>query len=230
MSNHRAKALFVFAPAHLLRHCQPKRRVTTCTQTPLDSPGLAVERVVLPRLRELAATTRRGREAGMNERLEVESCVRQLEDVSQPPPLLSPRNSLLDGVWHLIFLISSSARRNSDLQSRTIRASDDDTSAQYVTQTIDVAALRAENTASFSILGFLPIQVRVDANVSPLPDNETLEVLFQNAYFKVGPLPTISLPIRFFGSRGTLRTTYLTQNCRIGRGDKGSLFVLVRNP
>ncbi len=222
-----ASSAFVTAP--LWPYKRPLRRRGTVCTLPTDVGGTGVETAVLPRIRALSAATRRGRRATALQATEAEGYAAQLEAVAQPPPLLEPQAALLNGVWTLIYLKSGARRKDSDLQSSTIRAADEEDDRRNVTQTLDLPALRAENAAEFPWLLGIRVRVRVDARLTPLEDNATVEVRFRNVFFKVGPLPELWFPLWIFRPKGTLKTTYLSQECRVGRGDKGSLFILVRN-
>lgn len=59
-----------------------------------------------------------------------------------------------------------------------------------------------------------------------------LAVAFQRVSFTLGSLPSLTLPLDWVndgkGPEGWLDTTYLDEDLRLGRGDKGSTFVTVR--
>lgn len=230
MHQMRSGGAFVAAPIWPTSRTVRRVRAPVCT-LPTNVSGSPVENTVLPRILELSTATRRGRNATKLQATEAEGYAEQLESVSQPPALLEPQVKQLNGLWNLIYLKSGAKRKNtSDLQSSTIRAADEaeEKDTQKVTQTIDIPNLRAENTAEFPWLFGIRMRVRVDAKLTPLEDNATVEVRFRNVYFKIGFLPELWFPLWIFRPKGTLKTTYLSKQCRIGRGDKGSLFILTR--
>ena len=224
----RSGGAFISAPLWSSNRTGKRFRAPVCT-LPTNVGSSSVEDAVLPRIRELSSVTRRGRRASTLQATEAEGYAEQLESVTQPAPLLEPQAQLLNGVWNLIYLKSGSKRKDSDLQSSTIRAADEEEDTQNVTQTLDITKLRAENAAEFPGLFGVRTRVRVDANLTPLDDNATVEVRFRNVFLKYGVLPELWFPIWIFRPKGTLKTTYLSKECRIGRGDKGSLFILVRD-
>ena len=95
-----------------------------------------------------------------------------------------------------------------------------------IKQYIDLDKGCATNKATFKKLG-IPFSVRVTARISAR-DESTAELQFNMAYFKIWFLPEIPVPIGIFKPRGTLKTTYLSNKCRVGRGDKGGIFVLMK--
>jgi hypothetical protein len=57
-------------------------------------------------------------------------------------------------------------------------------------------------------------------------------VTFESVQIKLGPLGPLSIPLKWAnggkGPQGWVDTTYLDEDFRIGRGDKGSIFVAAR--
>lgn len=216
--------------AHI--HARPAtcvRRARFFAQSTSTHSAWAVENYVLPQLVELSRTTRRGRRANPTEKAQAEALARQLEDANTRPPLLADRIGQLDGVWRLIYFAPAAKRQpvNVNLQSVSIRSTDADPRAESVTQSINVADLTAINAAEFRILG-VTVKVSVDAILRAL-DSYSVEVIFQTAYLKVGFLPRLSWSLKRRGAKGTLRTSYLSDTCRVGRGGE-TLYVLVKEP
>ena len=83
----------------------------------------------------------------------------------------------------------------------------------------DASALAARNE-EWVLLGLLKNQVR--ATLEPRDDGRTVDVQFTR--FGIGWL-RVPAPA---SARGVLETTYLDGSLRVSRGDKGNLFVLVR--
>ncbi len=135
-------------------------------------------------------------ESGSARRAEAEALVRRLEAVSKAPPLLRSKISTLDGEWHLIYFASGSSRRRlPGLQGVTIRASDADPRARYITQTIFLESMGAVNAAVFSVAGVL-CEVSVDAKIKPL-DSYTVEVIFSDSAVQHWVAPRRALPPHF---------------------------------
>ena len=93
-----------------------------------------------------------------------------------------------------------------------------------------------ENTAELKLLG-VPLKVKIEASCVPVDVPSTSEkvrlaVAFQRVSLTFGSLPSLKIPLDWIndgkGPEGWLDTTYLDNDMRLGRGDKGSTFVTVR--
>ncbi|KAL0365075.1 UNVERIFIED_CONTAM: putative plastid-lipid-associated protein 4, chloroplastic [Sesamum angustifolium] len=128
---------------------------------------------------------------------------RKLEVVS---PTKEPlKSDLLNGKWELVYTTSQSilqTQRPKFLRSRRNF------------QAINVDTLRAQNMESW------PFFNQVTANLTPL---NSKKVAVQFDVFKIGGLIPIKAPGR---ARGELEITYLDEELRVSRGDKGNLFIL----
>jgi hypothetical protein len=147
-----------------------------------------------------------------------------------PGPLASDvGRAKLDGTWELVFQVpkdsASTADRPGALQTVSIAAADgQEGNRGRVLQKIETSTGRIENYAE-TWWG----TARVEARFAPLGDSSSeVEVVFEKAWLSLGPLPEVGFPISWFGGRGTLDTTYLSDDLRIGRGDKGTIFCLAR--
>ncbi|KAJ0798978.1 putative plastid-lipid-associated protein [Helianthus annuus] len=129
--------------------------------------------------------------------------VRKLEAANPTKePLKSP---FLDGKWELIYTTSQSilqTKRPKFLRSRV----------NY--QAINADTLRAQNMESF------PTFNQVTADLTPV-NSRKVAVKFD--YFKILGLIPVKAPDT---ARGSLEITYLDEELRVSRGDKGNLFVL----
>ncbi|KAL4580692.1 hypothetical protein LXL04_016893 [Taraxacum kok-saghyz] len=154
-------------------------------------------------LLEAIAPLDRGSEASDEDQEIIEQIVRKLEAANPTKePLKSP---LLDGKWELIYTTSQSilqTKRPKFLRSRV----------NY--QAINVDTLRAQNMESF------PTFNQVTADLTPV---STKKVAVQFDYFKIFGLVPVKAPDT---ARGSLEITYLDEELRVSRGDKGNLFVL----
>lgn len=134
---------------------------------------------------------------------------------------------MLNGEWELVFQTSpdSSHSNASKFQRASIAATDGSQENRgRVSQIIDVASSQIENIAESNYF-----TSRIQANFKPVEGSQReVEVTFYRAGFQLGPLPEIRIPIAFLGGRGRLDTTYLSDDVRIGRGDRGTIFCLVR--
>ncbi|KAJ1627304.1 plastid lipid-associated protein/fibrillin conserved domain-containing protein, partial [Pavlovales sp. CCMP2436] len=89
-----------------------------------------------------------------------------------------------------------------------------------ILQHISVEKLAAKNEEW--VLGGI-LKNSVVAQLTPRKDGRTVDVGFKQ--FRIGWVPVNVDPAKF---RGVLETTYLDDDLRISRGDKGNLFVLAR--
>jgi hypothetical protein len=108
-----------------------------------------------------------------------------------------------------------------------------DTSNRVVTQTIDTDNARVTNDIE---LDWGSVQVSGAFAVSPMVSNRVL-VTFDTALINVINGPSLNLGfvfavlsfIRRTKVNGWLETTFVDADMRIGRGDKGTMFVLTRD-
>ena len=162
-----------------------------------------------PRIR-LIAEAREGRQ-GRDEsrRATILSHVEALEKENPTPkPNESP---LLSGRWRLVFTTSESilgTRRMRPFRPR-----------RRILQDINAEKLTAKNE-EWVLGGLLRNSVR--ATLEPRDDGATVDVIFKR--FGIGWL---KLPAPK-SARGVLTTTYLDDEMRISRGDRGNVFVLVK--
>ncbi|KAL7125073.1 hypothetical protein ABFS83_14G091300 [Erythranthe nasuta] len=154
-------------------------------------------------LLEAIAPLDRGAEATPEEQQTIDQIARKLEAIN---PTKEPlKSSLLSGKWELIYTTSQSIlqiKRPKFLRSRT----------NY--QAINADTLRAQNMESG------PFFNQVTADLTPL---NTKKVAVKFDYFKLGGVIPVKAPDT---ARGELEITYLDEELRVSRGDKGNLFVL----
>ncbi|KAK8444360.1 hypothetical protein SEVIR_9G123100v4 [Setaria viridis] len=147
------------------------------------------------------APLERGAEATPEDKERVEQIVQQLEAVNQVKEPL--KSDLLNGKWELLYTTSTSI-----LQPQYLRP------FGKIYQAINADTLRAQNMETW------PYFNQVTANLVPL-NPRRVAVKFD--YFKIFSL----IPIKSPGSgKGELEITYLDEELRVSRGDKGNLFVL----
>ena len=104
-------------------------------------------------------------------------------------------------------------------------------------QDIDADSGTVENRAELEVFG-KPLEVRIEASCVPVDaaltggDCKRLAVAFRRVRLTFGSLPSLVIPLGWInegkGPEGWLDTTYLDEDLRLGRGDKGSTFVTVR--
>ena len=104
-------------------------------------------------------------------------------------------------------------------------------------QDIDLANGLVCNRAELRIFG-KPVEITIEASCVPVSAPEfgdedvRLAVAFQRVKISLGASPPLVAPLGWIndgkGPEGWLDTTYLDDDMRLGRGDKGSTFVTVR--
>lgn len=145
----------------------------------------------------------RGADATPEDQQRIDQLTRKLEAVN---PTKEPlKSDLLNGKWELIYTTSQSilqTQRPKFLRSRV----------NY--QAINADTLRAQNMETW------PFFNQVTADLTPV-NSRKVDVKFD--YFKIGGLIPIKAPDTALGS---LEITYLDEELRVSRGDKGNLFIL----
>ncbi|KAL6765719.1 plastid fibrillin 3, partial [Haematococcus lacustris] len=155
-------------------------------------------------LLEVIAPLKRGAAASAEDMAEVEQACRALEAVNPTRnPLSSP---LVNGKWELLYTTSASILGTS--RPPFLRPSGP------IYQTIDAPAGKARNQET------APFFNTVAADITPMSSSK-LAVKFTQ--FKLLGLLPITAPD---SARGELAVTFLDEELRISRGDKGNLFVL----
>lgn len=161
------------------------------------------------RILDLASQTKRGLEASPKQEEEIASLFEQLERYNPTPnPLLTDR---VNGDWSLKYTTSDS-----------ILGKGSSPRIGPIVQTIDAKNLRAENRETVRYLGLVDVPRSVQAALTPV-DAQFTNVQFEK--FVIGPVG-INVPEGKF--RGSLDITYVDDEMRLSRGDKGNFFVLTR--
>jgi len=157
-----------------------------------------------PELLDAIAPLERGAEATPEDKERVEQIVQQLEAVNQVKEPL--KSDLLNGKWELLYTTSTSILQPQ--RPKYLRP------FGKIYQAINADTLRAQNMETY------PYFNQVTANLVPL---NARRVAVKFDYFKIFSL----IPIKAPGSgKGELEITYLDEELRVSRGDKGNLFVL----
>lgn len=155
-------------------------------------------------LLEVIRPLKRGLAATSEDQEQVESVVQALEKLNPTPkPLASP---LLNGRWQLDYTTSESILGTN--KPALLRPSGP------IYQILDGPNLKAANKET------APLYNQVYADLTPLSSNK---VAVQFKTFKIFGLIPVTAPE---SARGELAITYLDEDLRISRGDKGNLFVL----
>ncbi|KAL5096345.1 hypothetical protein RYX36_000672 [Vicia faba] len=155
-------------------------------------------------LYETIAPLDRGAEATSEDQQRVDKIASKLEAMNFGK---EPLNSdLLNGKWELLYTTSQSILQTK--RPKFLRPNG------KIYQAINADTLRAQNIETW------PFFNQATANLVPL-NSRKVAVKFD--YFKIASL----IPIKSHGSgRGELEITYLDQDLRISRGNRGNLFIL----
>ncbi|XP_027359881.1 probable plastid-lipid-associated protein 4, chloroplastic [Abrus precatorius] len=155
-------------------------------------------------LYETIAPLDRGAEATPEDQQRVDQIARKLEALN---PIKEPlKSDLLNGKWELLYTTSQSILQTQ--RPKFLRPNG------KIYQAINVDTLRAQNIETW------PFYNQATANLVPL-NSRRVAVKFD--FFKIANL----IPIKSPGSgRGQLEVSYLDEDLRISRGNRGNLFIL----
>ena len=155
-----------------------------------------------------AAKTQRGLTETEEEKEEMAKLFAQLEQKNKVKNALS--SPLVNAVWCLQYTTSD-----------TILGRGASPRVGPILQTIDAPNGFAQNSEVVRYLGFFDVPRAVTAAITPMTKSK-VAVQFQQ--FSIGPLK-IKCPPSF---KGELDVTYLDEELRLSRGDKGNIFVLTK--
>lgn len=157
---------------------------------------------------DLSKQTKRGLTATIEQQEEMQTLFSKLEKLN---PTNKPlKSQLVNGEWNLEYTTSDSILGKGGFP-RT----------GPIVQMIDTNTLSAENREVVSYFGFIPVPRKVTAALTP-QSNQLTDVQFKR--FSLGPVG-FDAPESF---KGYLDITYLDEDLRLTRGDKGNIFVLTR--
>ncbi|KMZ73017.1 PAP fibrillin [Zostera marina] len=155
-------------------------------------------------LLEAIAPLDRGADASSEDRDRIEKITSQLEAKNQVKEPL--KSDFLNGKWELIYTTSSSILGLK--RPKILRPNGN------IFQAINADTLRGQNRETW------PFFNQVTADLTPL-NTKKIAVKFDT--FKILGFIPVKAPDR---ARGELEITYLDDEIRISRGDKGNLFIL----
>jgi hypothetical protein len=158
-------------------------------------------------LLKLSSETKRGLTATTEQEERIKDLFEKLEKLN---PTRKPlKSEQVNGVWSLEYTTSNSILGKGGFQK-----------VGPILQMIDTTTLSAVNSEVVDYFG-IKVPRKVTADLSPQSDKLT-NVQFKR--FSVGPVG-FDAPKAF---KGYLDVTYLDNNLRLSRGDKGNIFVLTK--
>lgn len=183
--------------------------LVVCTMTTSVSSFVldGLRRQLKADLLQLSKETKRGITATPDQKRKILDLFQKLERLNPTrKPLKSP---LINAKWSLEYSTSDSIIGKGDFPR-----------IGPIVQRIDTTALLAENSEVVSYYG-IQVPRKVTAELSPQNDQLT-NVQFKR--FSIGPI-AFAAPEQL---KGYLDITYLDEDVRLTRGDRGNIFVLTR--
>lgn len=158
-------------------------------------------------LLDLASETKRGLTATPEQQVQIKKKFERLEKLN--PTRRPLKSEKINGIWDLKYTTSESILGKGGFPR-----------VGPIKQMIDTTNLSAYNSELVSYFG-IKVPRKVTAELKPRNDNLT-DVQFKR--FSIGPLG-FDAPEQF---KGSLDVTYLDDQVRLTRGDKGNIFILTR--
>lgn len=181
--------------------------------------------------------TNRGKRATAEQRQSIFSLLLDLEAYN---PTADPINSpAISGCWALLYTAPIDEKTSDKFAgteegpflSRVKPASLGAVRQSRSFQVIDAERGVAENIAEFTFFGregSLTIYGSVVKSAATEKGAVRVDVTFDSFILKIGSVTFPSVSLSWISPKGWIETTYLDENFRIGRGDKGSIFVAAR--
>jgi hypothetical protein len=236
-------------PSRIARSSRGARdAVRACARARDDDVGRVKAALI-----RLCATTDGGKRATSSEREDLERLVGELAEIGAREGVNLAR---VNGKWSLLATLASAedakTRKNkegaigsalTEISGSSGRVIDDSTASMASTsssipkliaskgnyQDIDIDAGVAENRAEFAVFGKVPLAVRLKASCAISPDGSArLDVAFDAVEVSLGGAGPLAMSLAFVNPRGWIETTYVDDDIRTGKGDKGSIFIAAR--
>ncbi|GAQ81050.1 hypothetical protein KFL_000690280 [Klebsormidium nitens] len=184
---------------------------------------------------KVVANTNRGKNTTAWQRRQILDLIESVEPQNPTPdPIRSP---LISGTWSLLYTASTkeeftyAGTEEGPFLARVKPAAFGQVRSKGSTQIIQSDTGHVDNIAEFSVFG-KPGSLTITGSfvpAAPLPDRGAvrIDVRFESFRLKLGWI-SLRVPLGWVNPTGWIDTTYLDSELRIGRGDKGSVFVTVR--
>lgn len=162
-------------------------------------------------------------------KLEIQGLVELLESQNPTPQPTDYLLNKVDGCWKLVYsTITVLGAKRTKLGLRNFI-----TLGDFI-QIIDVAKEKAVNVIKFNVSGFklLTGQLNIEASYK-IVSKSRVDIKLENSSITPDQLMTIfqknyDLLLAIFNPEGWLEITYVDDTMRIGRDDKGNIFILER--
>lgn len=225
----------------------PGRRQTFCIRAATNTEKATSQdrKALKDGLKRAVSNTNRGKLASPQQQADILQTVQKLEATS---PTSNPAlSSLLSGRWSLLYTGPGRVgdvdweKRTGGVEGpflaffRPLTANA--VRSRGITQIIDSERGSVENLAEFRVANAFNGALNVAGTVEPVTpsgggvDAEAVrvDVKFTSFSLKLGGLPPLKIPLTWPKTPlGFVDTTYLDEDFRVGRGDKGSVFVTAR--
>ena len=166
------------------------------------------------RILGLATKTKRGLIETDSDREQMRSMFEEMEKLNPYVDALSCKYT--SGTWSLEYTTSSAILGRGGTER-----------VGPILQMLDTNNLRAANSETLGYFGgALKVKRKVRADLKPVTKS-LADVRFREFSFFGGDLLKVPLPEKT-GFTGTLDVTYIDQDFRLSRGDKGNIFVLTK--
>ncbi|GLI65204.1 hypothetical protein VaNZ11_008681 [Volvox africanus] len=169
-----------------------------------------------------------------------------LEALESRNTVMSPVQSpLLSGMWALVYQAPLDESRAAVDRSGTTEGpflatfqplTQDLFRTRNNLQLLDLPGGRAENLAEFTVAGRWEGALNIVGTAAPQPlhgrmdepSPTRVDVIFTHFELRLGGGNKLTIPLGWIKPKGWIETTYLDEDLRIGRGDKGSIFLASR--
>eukprot|EP00471_Norrisiella_sphaerica_P012842 CAMPEP_0184503910 /NCGR_PEP_ID=MMETSP0113_2-20130426/52172_1 /TAXON_ID=91329 /ORGANISM="Norrisiella sphaerica, Strain BC52" /LENGTH=216 /DNA_ID=CAMNT_0026893495 /DNA_START=173 /DNA_END=823 /DNA_ORIENTATION=+ len=184
------------------------------------------------RLIQAAAPTKRGTNASMSQQQAILDQIKELESMnSEGSPTSSPD---ISGWWSLVYQSTPEPSEkwdpNTEVEGPFLAAfkplTRDLVRSRGNFQEIDVDTGKVQNLAKFTFLG-RPGTLNIQGSCS-VASPTRVDVTFEAVDIRIEGLGSWRVPLNWVNPKGWVETTYLDPDFRIGRGDKGSVFIAAR--
>lgn len=194
----------------------------SATTAPLQLPQLSLPNLfqskdvrrseLKEQIMSLASETKRGLTATDEQKEQMQGLFAELEKLNPTsnPLIINDKKPSVNGDWSLDYTTSDSILGKGGFPR-----------VGPIIQNIDTTTLSAKNSETVQYFFLIPVPRSVTAELSPVNGKFT-DVKFKR--FQLGPVG-FDAPDSF---RGALDITYLDDDMRLTRGDKGNIFVLTR--